>query len=147
MTDTVRQLEDRDIEEAIKKSRQEQGQIIGNTEIKSKILTYSFPTATTSGSVSKSATSTVTSQAAAAAANTSILPTDNFAEELVNEIVKLGFTRDKVLAELRSSKGDKTQAVAALIAKSFKFQPVYIFIKYNQELMKLPGRQNNDNNY
>lgn len=50
-----------------------------------------------------------------------ILPTDPFTEETVKEIVALGFTRAQVIAELRRLDGDKTQATAALFAKSLKF--------------------------
>lgn len=50
-----------------------------------------------------------------------ILPTDPFTEETVNEIVLLGFTRAQVFAELRRLDGDKSQAIAALFAKSLKF--------------------------
>lgn len=50
-----------------------------------------------------------------------ILSTDNFTEAIVSEIVKLGFNREQVIAELRKFKGDKTQAIAALFAKSLKF--------------------------
>lgn len=52
----------------------------------------------------------------------SILPTDKFSETDVAEIVKNGFPRDRVIAELRTAKGNKTQALAALFAKSLKFQ-------------------------
>ncbi|XP_076653095.1 DNA damage inducible 1 homolog rngo [Halictus rubicundus] len=50
-----------------------------------------------------------------------ILPTDPFTEETVKELVALGFTRAKVIAELRRLEGDKAQATAALFAKSLKF--------------------------
>lgn len=50
-----------------------------------------------------------------------ILPTDKFTESDVAEIMKIGFTRDKVIHELRNCNGDKTQAMAALFAKSLKF--------------------------
>lgn len=52
----------------------------------------------------------------------SILPTDKFNESDVAEIVKNGFPRDRVIAELRTANGNKTQALAALFAKSLKFQ-------------------------
>lgn len=51
-----------------------------------------------------------------------ILPTDQFTESDVAEIVKNGFPRERVIAELRSANGNKTQALAALFAKSLKFQ-------------------------
>lgn len=47
--------------------------------------------------------------------------TGNFNELDIQEIQKLGFTRDKILVELRNANGNKTQAIAALFAKSFKF--------------------------
>ncbi|XP_069699339.1 protein DDI1 homolog 2 isoform X2 [Periplaneta americana] len=50
-----------------------------------------------------------------------ILPTDNFGENEVRELVSLGFTREQVIAELRRFRGDKTQATAALFAKALKF--------------------------
>ncbi|GLH09635.1 hypothetical protein R5R35_002723 [Gryllus longicercus] len=53
--------------------------------------------------------------------STSILPTDGFGEAEVKELVSLGFTREQVIAELRRFRGDKTQATAALFAKSLKF--------------------------
>lgn len=50
-----------------------------------------------------------------------ILPTDRFTEGHVSELVALGFTREQVFFELRRFNGDKTQATAALFAKSLKF--------------------------
>lgn len=94
MTETAKQLEEREIKDAIEKSKREQGS--GNSS-----------TATTPGA---SSTSSATIQ-----------PGDNFTEEVVKEIVTMGFARDKVLTELRTANGNKTQAVAALFAKSFKF--------------------------
>lgn len=51
-----------------------------------------------------------------------ILPTDQFTESDVAEIVKNGFPRERAIAELRTANGNKTQALAALFAKSLKFQ-------------------------
>lgn len=50
-----------------------------------------------------------------------ILPSDNFTENDVKEIQSMGFSREQIIAELRRFKGDKTQAIAALFAKSLKF--------------------------
>ncbi|XP_037036787.1 protein DDI1 homolog 2 [Bradysia coprophila] len=94
INDTAKQLEEREIKEAIEKSKREQG-------------SGSSSTATTPGT---SSTNSAT-----------IRPSDNFTEELVKEIVTMGFQRDKVLTELRTANGNKTQAIAALFAKSFKF--------------------------
>lgn len=53
--------------------------------------------------------------------NDTVLPTDKFSEEDVAEVVKLGFTRHQAIAELRAASGNKTQAMAALFAKSLKY--------------------------
>lgn len=50
-----------------------------------------------------------------------ILPTDSFNEEAVRDVVSLGFTREQAINELRMHNGNKTQAVAALFAKSLRF--------------------------
>lgn len=71
-----------------------------------KIGSGSSSTATTPGTSSNS---------------TTIQPGDNFTEEIVKEIVTMGFARDKVISELRTANGNKTTAVAALFAKSLKF--------------------------
>uniref|UniRef100_A0A6M2DSK6 Putative dna damage inducible protein n=1 Tax=Xenopsylla cheopis TaxID=163159 RepID=A0A6M2DSK6_XENCH len=50
------------------------------------------------------------------------IPTyEGFSESDVRELVNLGFSREQVLHELRRFNGDKTQATAALFAKSLKF--------------------------
>lgn len=48
-------------------------------------------------------------------------PNDKFGENDISDLVKLGYKRDDVIAELRKHNGNKTQATAALIAKSLKF--------------------------
>jgi len=53
--------------------------------------------------------------------STEILATDPFGETEVKELQAHGFTRQQVIAELRRFEGDKTQAMAALFAKSLKF--------------------------
>jgi len=60
---------------------------------------------------SKGTTSTTTPAASAQ---------DNFSESDIKEIVQLGFPRDQAISELRRQNGNKTQAIAALFAKSFK---------------------------
>lgn len=50
-----------------------------------------------------------------------VLPTDNFTEKDVTDLLKLGFNREQVISELRYFRGDKTQSTAALFAKSLKF--------------------------
>lgn len=56
-----------------------------------------------------------------AALETTVYPHDPFTEATVKELEALGFTRAQVIAELRRFNGDKTQATAALFAKSLKF--------------------------
>ncbi|XP_036227138.2 protein DDI1 homolog 2 [Bactrocera oleae] len=46
---------------------------------------------------------------------------DSFTESDVTDLVKLGYNRTDVIAELRRHSGNKTQATAALIAKSLRF--------------------------
>lgn len=46
---------------------------------------------------------------------------DKFSENDVKELSNLGFSREQVIFELRRFNGDKTQAIAALFAKSLKF--------------------------
>ena len=50
-----------------------------------------------------------------------ILPTDKFTETDVAELMKNGFKRPNVIEELRNFNGNKTQALAALFAKSIVF--------------------------
>ncbi|XP_047471856.1 protein DDI1 homolog 2-like isoform X5 [Penaeus chinensis] len=45
---------------------------------------------------------------------------DNFSESDIQEIMQIGFTRVQAVEELRRQNGNKTQAIAALFAKSFK---------------------------
>jgi DNA damage-inducible protein 1 len=53
--------------------------------------------------------------------NQRVLPSDKFVENDVTELMKNGFKRMDVINELRKFKGDKTQALAALFAKSIVF--------------------------
>lgn len=50
-----------------------------------------------------------------------ILPNEKFTEKEVEELMKNGFKRAEVIDELRKFQGNKTQALAALFAKSLKF--------------------------
>lgn len=43
-----------------------------------------------------------------------------FPESDISEVMKLGFSREQVIEELRRFNGDKNQAMAALFAKSFQ---------------------------
>lgn len=50
-----------------------------------------------------------------------VLPSDKFTESDITEMMKNGFQRASVIEELRKFNGDKTQALAALFAKSIVF--------------------------
>lgn len=98
---TADELEASEIRKAIEKSRQELGSALG---------------AAAAGASSSGASGSGFSAPPATAASN-----DNFTESDIAEIQKLGFTRDKIILELRNANGNKTQAVAALFAKSIKF--------------------------
>lgn len=53
--------------------------------------------------------------------NQNVSPSDKFTEADVSGLVSMGFSREQVIFELRRFNGDKTQATAALFAKSLKF--------------------------
>lgn len=50
-----------------------------------------------------------------------LLSNDSFTESDVTDLINLGYNRTDVIAELRRHSGNKTQATAALIAKSLRF--------------------------
>lgn len=66
-------------------------------------------------------TSTSTATFSAQQDKDRILPSDKFSEKDVEEITKSGFKRTEAIEELRKFQGNKTQALAALFAKSLKF--------------------------
>lgn len=53
--------------------------------------------------------------------STDLLSSDKFTEADVADLMKNGFKRNNVIEELRKNNGNKTQALAALFAKSFVF--------------------------
>lgn len=94
IAESTRQLEERDIKEAMAKSAR---------------------------AAHISASGGASTSTAAATPPATVQANDNFTEATVNDIVKMGFPRERVIAELRSAKGNKTQAVAALFAKSLRY--------------------------
>ncbi|XP_036341350.1 protein DDI1 homolog 2-like isoform X1 [Rhagoletis pomonella] len=62
-----------------------------------------------------------TSKRSQGGTSNSVLSNDSFTESDVADLVRLGYNRDDVIAELRRHNGNKTQATAALIAKSLRF--------------------------
>ncbi|XP_011213863.2 protein DDI1 homolog 2 [Bactrocera dorsalis] len=62
-----------------------------------------------------------TSKRSQGGAANDVSSTDSFTESDVTDLVKLGYNRTDVIAELRRHSGNKTQATAALIAKSLRF--------------------------
>uniref|UniRef100_A0A6B2E734 Putative dna damage inducible protein n=1 Tax=Phlebotomus kandelakii TaxID=1109342 RepID=A0A6B2E734_9DIPT len=97
MDESAKMAEEKAIQEALMRSRQ------------------NLPS-TSSASSTSSATPATSSNP-----DTSVLPSDQFTEKDVEELMRMGFARDKVIGELRQFKGDRKQAVAALFAKSLKF--------------------------
>lgn len=93
---SVREAEERDLAQALQNSRESAGAIAASGSSSSR------------GSIPRDP-------------SILILPSDNFGENEVRELVSLGFTREQVIAELRRFRGDKTQATAALFAKALKF--------------------------
>lgn len=71
--------------------------------------------------IGSGSSSTATTPGTSSNPSTTIQPSDNFTENVVKDIIAMGFTRDKVISELRTANGNKTQAIAALFAKSLKF--------------------------
>lgn len=102
IAESTRLLEEREIKDALEKSARERG-------------------TTASGSGGGGASTSGTRTAAAAPAPSTVQASDNFSEETVSDIVSMGFPRERAIAELRSAKGNKTQAVAALFAKSLRY--------------------------
>lgn len=98
--DVVRKVEERDLEKAIEDSK------------KDRANEPNWNAASSSNS-SRNSSSASSAQ--------SVLPSDKFTENDIKELVSLGFTREQVISELRNFNGNKTQATAALFAKSLKF--------------------------
>ncbi|XP_026730434.1 protein DDI1 homolog 2 isoform X3 [Trichoplusia ni] len=105
---SMRDHEERQVKEAMEKSKQESG---GNQRIRP-----------TSSGQSTSVPMQINNQRMVLGdPSQTILPNDQFGETEVEEIVSLGFTREQAIVELRRFNGDKTQATVALFAKSLKF--------------------------
>lgn len=109
---SVRDQEDKEIKDAIEKSKQDMDTSSGESS------SISTPTSNVN---SISASSTTSQIIGMRDPNEVILPADKFGESEVKELTTLGFTRQQVISELRRFNGDKTQATAALFAKSLKF--------------------------
>ncbi|KAG0726100.1 Protein DDI1 2 [Chionoecetes opilio] len=123
----ARETEDRALAEALAASAKESTD--GTSEGERMEADPQEPGTSSRGSTERStgatATATATATAAAAAASppqpaNPDPPTDNFSESDVQEIVGLGFSRTQAVEELRRQNGNKTQAMAALFAKSLK---------------------------
>lgn len=110
--ENARLAEEIEIRDAIEKSRRE---ALGKNN--SGISINSTASTSASSSSNNSNTTNITQNLQ----NTTIKPSDNFSEKDVEDIIKLGFKREDAIAELRRNNGNKTQAMAALFAKSLKF--------------------------
>ncbi|XP_030758327.1 protein DDI1 homolog 2 isoform X1 [Sitophilus oryzae] len=98
-------------EDVIQKSRKEAEQ----RDLQTALNNSRQAAASTSAQTTPSTTNTKDTQP------DGLLASDRFSEVDVKDLVTLGFSRDQVLFELRRFNGDKTQATAALFAKSLKF--------------------------
>ncbi|XP_041987613.1 protein DDI1 homolog 2 [Aricia agestis] len=103
---SVKEHEERQIKEALEKSRQDAG---------------TFGQSSRSSQPPPSPAQSSNQRVGLGNPNLTILPTDRFSESDVEEIVALGFTREQAITELRRFNGDKTHATVALFAKSLKF--------------------------
>lgn len=72
------------------------------------------------GETTSTSTTSATSPPSQSQATNPDPPMDNFSESDVQEIISLGFSRSQAVEELRRQNGNKTQAMAALFAKSLK---------------------------
>ncbi|XP_013145843.1 PREDICTED: protein DDI1 homolog 2-like isoform X1 [Papilio polytes] len=124
---STRAHEERQIKEALEKSKQEQA--FNNAQTSTGVGQSDNQTAdATRNQTSRPGPSSQASNPGQGNKRTglgnpsmTILPTDLFSETDVEEIVGLGFTREQAIVELRRFNGDKTQATVALFAKSLKF--------------------------
>lgn len=91
------------------------------------VYVFSFSQSARTANMSSAAATATTPAAAASTSsgatttNSTISSGDNFNENDVAELVKMGFTREEVLDELRRYNGNKSEATAGLLAKSLKF--------------------------
>nr|CAI5822482.1 unnamed protein product [Callosobruchus analis] len=102
-----KEAEDKDLQKALRNSKNDMS---GS----SKQVPVSTPTP-------QAGAATISHLPSEASSHQNMLPSDNFTQMDVNELVKMGFTQDQVVFELRRFNGDKTQATAALFAKSLTF--------------------------
>ncbi|CAH1997580.1 unnamed protein product [Acanthoscelides obtectus] len=104
MAKSRKEAEDKDLQKALRNSKHDMGS------------SSSRP-----GSTPQAAPATVSKPPSEPAASLNVLPGDKFTQADINELVAIGFTQDQVVFELRRFNGDKTQAMAALFAKSLTF--------------------------
>ncbi|KAJ8917427.1 hypothetical protein NQ315_005473 [Exocentrus adspersus] len=100
-----KEIEDKDLQAALHNSRQQ--------DKKRNQETVSSSSPLQSGANTSATVANTNAQG--------ILPSDKFSELDIKDIMALGFNREQVIFELRRFNGDKTQAIAALFAKSLKF--------------------------
>lgn len=116
-------LSERELPECARLSSQSEDDVIGQSvrEAEERDLARALQNSRDSGGAAAAGTSGSSRASIPRDPSVIILPTDNFGENEVKELVSLGFTREQVIAELRRFRGDKTQATAALFAKALKF--------------------------
>lgn len=107
---SVKETEERQLKEALEKSKGD-----SSPKTPEKVATTSTATSTITQSTSGTQRINLNNP------EESILPSDQFGETEVEEIVALGYSRRQAILELRRFGGDKTKAIVALVAKTLKF--------------------------
>lgn len=116
-------LSERELPECARLSSHSEDDVLGQSvrEVEERDLARALQNSRESVGVASSGSSSSSRGSIPRDPSILILPSDNFGENEVRELVSLGFTREQVIAELRRFRGDKTQATAALFAKALKF--------------------------
>lgn len=84
------------------------------------IMHFSFSLSGQQQGKSAGGTNPEAASASSGDSSSTIGPADNFSDSDIQEIIQIGFTRTEAIDELRRQNGNKTQAIAALFAKSLK---------------------------
>lgn len=108
-------LEDKQLAEAIAKSASESSIAMDTSSSPPKDKSSS---GSRSGSEPSEPGSSAQKEASPPLNPANILPTDKFTENDVQNMIKMGFPRERSIEELRKTNGDINQAVAAMFAKS-----------------------------
>lgn len=111
-------LEDKQIAEAIAKSASESSIAMDTSSTPPKDKSASGSRSGSEPSEQGSSGSSAPKEPSPSLNPADILPTDKFTENDVQNMIKMGFLRERSIEELRKTNGDINQAVAAMFAKS-----------------------------